>query len=432
MAKRTNFFRWIYGSIYLFLYIVLLGLLLITPADAIERSLRNKQHYNVWLLIFAYVATILVVCFIYFVRLYVNRTDLAAIPKAWIPIEAGDVKKRVHSMIAAGLDRSAAISYEARPREKPASPRALDLVEVHDLGISRQLQDALWRDIEHHGWAPPTSPDLANLNYSTVLSELPHLIEAKALTLAPRLDPDDSQSNIADDAPVIDPEAIGLLQRTAGLSLRGYIDHLQSLGVLPPGATATAFLQQYEHARFSKRPISCAQFRELMHLFAEVLRSMEPLNLAAALRNASTTSSLSEYSGSGASAGDDGGSSLISRSGRPLSRSGTISTEDSIRRPLRSTSWSQSYRTVPNTPRSRRVISRQSSRSSGNDVSSNDFAQTRRPYVPSGSNPSSSSQSLRSQGSLIRLATREDEEGGALPYVLNLSGTMESLNATPR
>jgi hypothetical protein len=432
--KGTNLFRVVYGSIYLLLYIVLLGLLLITPADAIERSLRNGQHYNVWLLIFAYVATILVVCFIYFVRLYVNRTDLAAIPKAWIPIEPGDVKKRVHAMIATGLDRSAAISYEARPREE----RNLvpDPVEVHDLGISRPLQEAIWRGIEHYGWAPPTSPDLPNLNYSTVLSELPHLIEGKVLTLAPRLGqdelhPDDDTDN---DAPVVDPEAVSLLQRTPGLSLRGYIDHLQGLGVLPPAGAnddTVAFLLQYEHARFSKRAISNAQFRELMHLFAAVLRAMQPLSLATALRSSkSTASSLSEYSGSGASL-DQGSSSVAPRSSRPLSPSATVSTQDSIRRPLRSTSWAQSYRTAPNTPRSRRVGSHRSTGDDDDDASSgHSFAQTRRQFVPSAS---SSGRSLRSQGSssVIRLSTRDDEEEGGMPYVLNLSGTTESLNATP-
>lgn len=465
MAKRTTIFRVVYTSIYILLYVILLGLLLITPADAIERSLGNGQQYNVWLIIFSYVAAILVVCFIYFLRLYVNRTELAAIPKAWIPIEPGDLKKRVHAMIVLGLDRSAAVAYEARPREAkrkmlgPSPPDTggggdADQIVTQELGISRTLQEDMWRNIEHHGWAPPTSPDLPNLNYATVLSELPHLIEAKALTLAPRLEleADGLQrrtSGNIDEAAMIDPEAAALLQRTPGLSLRGYIDHLQRLGVLGPGAAGStaAFLHQYEHARFSRRALSNAQFRELMRVFAEVLRSMDPLNLASALRNASAASSLSEYSGSGVSIPaadeDDEGrtssSSPASRS-RPLSRSATNSTQDSIRRPLRSHSLGHSYRTAPTTPHSRRVVSRsrqsiRSSSSNDDDSSSGRFTQTRRPYVPpSGSNPSSSSQSLRSQGSssVIRLATEDDEDYGGLPYVLNLSGTMESLNATPR
>ena len=433
MAMRKNLFRVAYGSIYLILYIILLGLLLITPADAIERSLRNGQHYNVWLLIFAYVFTILVVVFIYFVRLYVNRTDLASIPKAWIPIEVGDVKKRVHSMITHGLDRSAAIAYEARPREMKQVPgrewTRPDPGEAHDLQISRPLQDVIWRNIEHHGWASPNSPDLSNLNYSTVISELPNLIEAKALTLAPR-----SPSLQGDeDPPMLDAEAVALLQRTPGLSLRGYIDHLGSLGVLSMSETSVAFLQRYEHARFSTRTLSNAQFRELMHLFAEVLRSMEPLDLEAALRDASTTSSLSDF--------DDGGGGLfIAETGASatprslLSRTPTMSTQNSVRRPLRSASWGQQYQTAPNTPRSKKqqAVSRKSSRGSGIS-SNNSFAQSRRPYDPSTSTPSSGrSQSVRSRGSssVIRLATREDDEG--LPYVLNLSGTVESFNAVPR
>jgi hypothetical protein len=438
MAKRNSLFQVAYGSIYLLLYIILLGLLLITPADAIERSLRNGQHYNVWLLIFAYVFTIVVVVFIYFVRLYVNRTDLASIPKAWIPIEAGDVKKRVHSVITHGLDRSAAIAYEARPREaKQVLGREWtrpDSHEAHDLQISRPLQDVLWRNIEHNGWASPNSPDLPNLKYSTVISELPNLIEAKALTLAPR----SPNPQGVEEPPLLDAEAVALLQRAPGLSLRGYIDHLGSLGVLGVSETSVAFLQQYEHARFSTRSISNVQFRELMHLFAEVLRSMEPLDLEAALRDMSTTSSLSDYDDGG---GGGGGGLYIAETGPSatsqslLSRSATVSTQNSVRRPLRAASWGQQYQTAPNTPRSKKQQQAMSRKSSRGSVvsSSNSFSQTRRPYDPSTSSPSSGrSQSVRSRGSssVIRLATREDDE--SLPYVLNLSGTFESFNAVPR
>lgn len=420
MARGRNLFRVVYGSIYLLLYIILLGLLLITPADAIERSVRNGQHYNVWLLIFSYVATIVVVCFLYFVRLYINRTDLAAIPKAWIPIEAGDVKKRVHAMIVGELDRSAAISYEARPRVKgDGEVLGPDPIETHDLSILRPLQDALWRNIEHPGWASPNSPDLPNLNYATVLAELPNLIEAKVLTLAPR----SHDLPIPDGAtPILDPEAVALLQRASGLSLRGYIDHLAGLGVVEAGETAAGFLLQYEHARFSTRPISNAQFRELMRLFAEILRSMEPLDLTAALRDTSSTSSLNDFE-DGASI-DDSAPSITPRSN--LSRSATQSTQNSVRRPLRSASLAQQYRTAPTTPRSRNVVSRKSSQTSSS--SGNSFAQTRRQYEPSTFSSASSggSRSVRSRGSssVIRLATREDEEG--MPYVLNLSGTVES------
>lgn len=408
MAQSWSFSRVAYTSIYGLLYLLLLGLLLITPTDAIERSIRNHQNYNIWMLIIIYVVTIAVVCFVYFVRLYVNKTVLSKIPKAWIPIEVGDVSKKVRAMIVEALDRSASIAYEARPREDDVGGRVL-FVAGDGLGVSKELQHVLWSDIEHKGWASPRSPDLPNLQYSTVISELPNLIEAKAMTLAP---PDPTSS---DEPPVLDPEATALLQRPAQLSLRDYIDHLASLGVLTLDETTTAFLQQYEYARFSTKPISNARFRELMHLFAEILRVMEPLDLEA-LEESSIPPSESDY---GRPAQDDHDINNPSPPRSALSRTGTQSTQASVRRPLpRNSSW-KTYVTAPN--------ARQAALSRKSSSSSNSFAQTRHPYQPA-SGDSSSGASVRSSGgssSVIRLATRED--GESMPYVLNLSGTAESL-----
>lgn len=386
MSKYRHVFQVAYGSVYFLLYLVLLSLLFITPTDIIERSIRHRQNYNVWLLVIFYVVTIVVVAFIYFVRLYVNRTELAGIPKAWIPIEVGDVNKAVYKMIAAGLDRSAAISYEARPREDGGimTPAAAE-----GLGISKGLQSSIWSEIEHYGWASPNSPDLPNLQYSTVLSELPNLIEAKALTLAP------SDPTAQSESPALDPEAAALLQRPANLGLRGYIEYLVTLGVLNYSETVSAFLKLYEYSRFSTRPLSNAQFRELMHLFAEVLRAMEPLD-PAALDDEADTPSVSDY---------DGGISSTPRS--HLTRTPTMSTSSSVRRPLRSSSWHQQRRA----PSTRSALS--------GKMSSSDMSVR---YARS----ISSSLSLQSNdlGSVIRLATRDDDE--EVPYVLNLRGTAES------
>ena len=416
MLPTSRFFQWIYRSFYFILYIILLGLLLITPADAIERSLKNGQIYNVWLLIIVSAVTILVICFVYFVRLYVNRTILASIPKTWMPIELGDVKKHVHAMIGEGLQRSALVAFEARPR---IGGREGTQTAAGQLGVERDLQRKIWGGIEHKGWASPESPDLPNLQYTTVLAELPNLIEAKALTLAP---PDPMVQGPPGSA--LDPEAVGLLQRPPNLSLRGYIDHLISLGVLAPGDPTNSFLQKYEGARFSTQPLSDAGFRELMHLFAELLRLMTSMDFS--LLDADSASTLSGY-------GFDGrlGDEATGRSVRSRSPAGTVSTQDSVLRqtPLRSSSWAQ-YRTAPNTPLSRRAPttsryspSHKSRRSSDSSSSRDTFAQTRRPYqLPDSS--SSSGRSLRSEsagGSVIRLATSDD--GEVLPYVLSLTRT---------
>lgn len=448
MARSSLIFRFIYTSVYFLFYILLLGLLIITPADAIQRSIQNGQKYNVWMLIIIYAVTIASVGFIYFVRLYVNKTVLADIPKAWVPIEAGDLPKAVYKMIVSGLDRSAVIAYEARPRVDPPEQQRVAQAAADDLGISTELQKSLWSNIEHNGWASPKSPDLPNLQYTTVLSELPNLIEAKAMTLAPS---DQGSQLRAESAPALDPEAVALLQRPPQLSLRGYLEHLGGLGVLRQDETATSFLQLYEYARFSTRPISNDKFRELMHLFAEILRTMEPLDLAMLYDDDLDDLSRDDM---GQGRGDDdeqsydgGDADGTNPSTTPsqLSRSATMSTQASVRRPApRSSSWAN-YRTAPTTPLSWQFSNNNNSNTINSNFnntsnnynnisrksssSSNSFARTRHPYGPSGSGAAaaSSSPSVRSgaSSSIIRLATREDDEN--VPYVLNLRGTAESL-----
>ncbi|ETR98926.1 hypothetical protein M419DRAFT_87507 [Trichoderma reesei RUT C-30] len=310
MAHHKVFLRFLYRSAYLFLYVVLCGLLLVTPGDAIQRSVVNRQWYNIWIIASGYVVTTLVVAFVYIVRLYVNRTVLASIPKSWVPIDKGDVKEAIHKMIAAGLSRSAAIAYAARPRvdEEMMGDDAHD--EFEDEARTRAKLEAwseqaldrdepipmpphrpVWGVIEHCGWASPNSPDLANLQYSNVISEMPNLIEAQALRLAP---PDPTSQT---DPPMLDPEAAELLQRLPSMSLREYIAHLASLGVAVMDETVTDFLTRYEAARFSTKPVCNAEFRELLHLFAEILRSIQPLD-PAVLDNLYEDEVEDEYEGS--------------------------------------------------------------------------------------------------------------------------------------
>ena len=427
MDYRRLFFRVLYTSIYLLFYIVLFGLLLITPGDAIERSLGNSQNYNVLIVLVTYIATVVIIVFVYFLRLYITKTAIAAIPKTWVPIDKGDVKDPVHAMIRAGLQRSAVIAYNARPRELPTGPED-DQDHNHDhipepptktaaagLGLRVPPERPVWGNIEHGGWASPYSQDLPNLQYSSVLAELPNLIEAKALTMAPTRPLQDG----ADSPPVIDPDAAGLLQRLPAMTLRDYLDHLTDLGVVASEAdVAGEFATAYERARFSNRPISNAGFRDLMHLFAELLRSMKPLDLGYTGPEDHEGNRAGSY-GWGPSETSDmdidndapldtnppsPGSSVVSRA----------ATDHSVRRPqLRNSSvqaWS--FRTAPNTPGSKRTAAALSRQSSNNS-----FAQSRHPYPASASQGSSASltSSGSSGGSVIRLA--QDGEGG-LPYVL--------------
>lgn len=425
VSQRRLVFSIIYRTLYLLLYVVLIGLLVATPADAIQRSLRNGQLYNIWIIAAAYFTAILIVTFVFFTRLYINKTDLDSIPKAWVPIEKGDVRSAVHKAIATGLGRSAAIAYESRPRldpddraerEESIRPQSKQSavgsgMATEDLLVNLPRRRAVWGEIEHFGWASPTSPDLPNLQYTTVLSELPNLIEGKALTLAP---PDPTSQT---DPPILDPDAVALLQRTANMSLRDYIVHLSSLGIVEMNNTSTKFLSHYEYARFSNRPISNARFKELMHLFAEILRAMEPFDPdmldgdQAEDEDTSSPSSIIEYDGAvgtnpgtprGNMTGSDAGS--ISSSTRRAGRKASTNT------------WNL-YCTAPNSLRSgvSGAVSHKPSVTS--------LAQSRRHYLMNQpSTPSLRSKSSASSASVIRLATRHDSTD--LPYILSLRDTL--------
>ncbi|RYP69048.1 hypothetical protein DL770_008326 [Monosporascus sp. CRB-9-2] len=337
-----------YTSIYVFLCFVLTLLLLIVPADIVRQVLKHTfQQANVLVLAIVYMFTLIVVTFVYVLRLYTTRAVLASIsvPRPRIPVfEKGDgvkVNADVRAVIRAGLSRSAAIAWAARPKVIPreAGAEGLETVVESDhaageisrddeprrngaedrndnrktsclrlfscfrsnkkkkqekkittaedqMGIALPPVRPVWGHIEHDGWESPDSPDLPNLQYSTVLAELPNLIEAKAVSLAPPLDAEStSTSNNLPQTQTLDPEAVMLLQRALNMSMRDYVGHLTGLGVLPSDdgdnpeqqqQVVSEFLDVYERARFSTRPMSRAHFRNLMHLFAEVLRAMRP------------------------------------------------------------------------------------------------------------------------------------------------------------
>lgn len=427
-------FRIFYTTVYTLLYIVLLALCIITPADTIRQALSNNQLYNVFVISGAVALTGLLAILIYASRLYTNRTVLAAIPKTWIPIEKGDVNKKVRKMIVSSLSRSAAIAWDSRPRADPelativSEPDARDAVarppepgEVKKKGRGFSRTRALtekdeqtiaippnrpvWGEITHRGWSSPASPDLPNLQYITVIQELPHLIEAKAVSLAPP----DPESNC--DPAIPDIQVVELLQRPAAMGLRDYIGHLISVGIITSTDIATGFLAAYERARFSAQPLSEHEFRELMKQFAELLRCMNTLD-SKELDSGPPESDIDDGSSSltpvtprSRSIASSSSRSIISRSGSE----GTIRTVPSWRPGTKNTKRSE-FGAAPATPKNKnRVVSR--------SPSSHSFAQSRRPYNNSSS---SSSESLRStsQGSVIKL--NRTAEDGDLPYTLTL------------
>ncbi|KAI0180714.1 hypothetical protein GGR52DRAFT_2065 [Hypoxylon sp. FL1284] len=447
--KDTNLVsRIVYTSIYVLLCLLLAALLLVVPGDFVRQVLSktNRQYINLIVTAVVYVLTVLIVLFVYALRLYVTRTVLGSIPKTWVPIEKGDVTKEVRKMIATNLSRSAAIAWEAHPKLVTPAPGAPSLDGTAEeamptesggkeqrrsfqllrpkppatveekMGISFPPLRPIWGEVEHDGWGSPSSPDLPNLQYSTVLSELPNLIEAKAVSqAAPDL-------HSTADPPTLDADAVALLQRASNMTMRDYVTHLVNVSVLPSSPEIVQFLDCYESARFSTHPLSNASFRQLTHLFAELLRAMQPLDLASLYGSEDAYGAYYESDGHI----DDDAPRDTTPTTPARSESSSLglssSTRSRVRKPnppVRTSSahtWQQ-YRTAPTTPRSKtaggRAPSTNSSSGSGSD---GNFAQTRRPYPIS----QASSSSLRSgsQASVIRLATRDDI--GDLPYVLRL------------
>jgi len=284
-----------YSTTFTILTLILVVLLLITPGDTIYQAYTNRQFYYISVIGGAYLLTLVFAILIYTSRLYTNRTVLAGIPKTWIPVEKGDVGKSVRRIIVEGLERSALVAFDARPRNL-RKDRAADVAagrttdnahrtnRKHD-GTPLQAPSSIpsWGPIAHAGWSSPSSTDLPNLHYEPVILELPHLIEAKAVSLAPP-DPAFFPADVESETnrPVVIPDArvVELLQRPATMGLRDYVSYLASLNLINPPNLGAEFLGLYERARFSGSEFMESEFRRLMAVFAEILRGMKEVDPA--------------------------------------------------------------------------------------------------------------------------------------------------------
>ncbi|KAI1124140.1 hypothetical protein F5Y10DRAFT_250172 [Nemania abortiva] len=436
-----------YHSVYAALWLVLIALLLVVPGDFVAQALTvTHQYINLIVIAIVYAITLVLILFVYLLRLYVTRTVLASIPKQRIPVDKGDVKKEVRNIIVKGLSESAAIAWQARPKvitppgTPSATPGSAATPEKADDTLPRDGRRSLqlfrskpataisppplrpvWGEVEHYGWGSPACPDLANVQYATVLAELPNLIEAKAVAQAPP-DPESVAT-----APQLDADAVMLLQRAPNMTMRSYVAHLTELDVLPASQDLVHFLTLYERVRFSGRPMSNTTFRRLMHLFAELLRSMQPLDPSMLYDPRDDGSSHFRFDGHiDDDAPQDSNPTTRTpspslRSAYSFDRGSTHSHQRVTRLVARNSSAAtrHQYRTAPTTPRSK-AGGTFASRSPSSASSAGSFAQSRRPYPAS--QASSASLASTSQGSVIRLATAQDT--GTLPYVLRLTDTL--------
>ncbi|OMP86436.1 hypothetical protein BK809_0003606 [Diplodia seriata] len=439
---RIPFFRIWYSTTYSIVFLLLVILLAATPGDLIYQAVRNRGYPNAFAVGAVYVLTFLITVCVYATRLYTNRTALLGIPKSYIPIEQGEVSKHVRRMIMKGFERSALIAWDSRPRDlrpelqeeregstTPSNERSLRKKDrPRDATVIPVDPDSPpWGHISHPGWASPAMDGVPNLQFCNVIAELPNLIEAKAVSLAPA-DPAFAFHMSLDGVPVMpDARIVALLQRPSNMGLRDYLGHLSTFGLIDPPELGTEFLKRYEHARFSTQAISEVQFQELMEMFAGILTGMTDLapELIAELQreaysSSSETASLAPSQMSSSSMGSTGSAihyktprtvpyaeSLYTRSTTStadLSESnGTLRTA-----PSHFYDHSSEHAVAPRTPS---IASRNSS------------MQTPVPRripssVPPPSTSSSSTASLRSARSVIRLTPNPSP--GQLPYYFDI------------
>ncbi|OCT48133.1 thermatolerance membrane protein Dlt1 [Cladophialophora carrionii] len=279
---RQIIFRIFYSTSFTAVFILLIIFSAVTPADTIYESYKRNRLIDIFLIAGVYVFTALLAVLIYASRLYTNRSALKDIPKTFMPIEKEDLPgRRVHRLIQECLERSAVIAFQVRPRSKRlehdtinAGVRMLALTKTKS--STDQTIEPSWGNIAHAGWSSPASKELPGLEYATVVDELVDLVEAKAVSLAP-IDPLVEPG--PDGSPLPNPRVIDEIARSGNMGMRAYLRYLIDIGVVPDDSLTVAFLAAYERARFSSVPLSDADFRALMRMFAELLRHMTPVEV---------------------------------------------------------------------------------------------------------------------------------------------------------
>jgi hypothetical protein len=294
---RIPFFRIFYSTTYTTLFLITLVILAITPGTMLWTSIRSEAFQYVFMIGGTYVLTALIAIFIYSSRLYTNRSVMAGVGKAYIPVEDGEVGRNVRKMIAAQLERSAVVAWESRPRDTMGEIVRAEKegwltdgdhvtggfdIEQWTVGSAIVIDPAKapWGEIHHAGWTAPAhakSETVGNLQFATVIAELPHLIEVRAVSLAPP-DPNAEPGFFNEnEAPLVDQVVMETLRRQKTMGLREYLTQLSYLGLINPPSVGHDFLAMYEKVRFSGRPCPEKEFNTLMAVFAQLLEGIGEL-----------------------------------------------------------------------------------------------------------------------------------------------------------
>ncbi|KAF4555920.1 Hypothetical protein D9617_2g058850 [Elsinoe fawcettii] len=324
------YLRVFYSTTYTSLFILELALLGITPTALIYSAISERALQYIVIIGGVYVLVALFVLFIYSSRLYTNRTVLAALGKSYIPVEEGEVSKSVRKLIKNQLDRSAAVALECRPRNlAEAGAQVVDTENGSEengaegkIRIGRYAKvdpdNPPWGIVQHPGWSSPNPQETSltpHVFYMQIINELPNLLEARIVSLGGPPRSLDRRALLESEYPAS--------QKPPLLDIRNYLEILdfESQAIVPE--VAAGFINRFETARFSGRPLSEADFVALTSNFAELLSSIQLDGDDQDLRASSST----HPTENGVLPTIEDGASLTSNDGRSMSfQSSTAST----------------------------------------------------------------------------------------------------------
>jgi len=117
VAIRIPFFQIWYSSVFLTTAFIAWVATLVSPTDLIWTCIRIKNIPNGIAVGAIYVGTLIIGFFIWASRIYTNRAALKEIPRAYIPVDKGEVPRKVHKMIKRQWARSSIVAWDSRPRD---------------------------------------------------------------------------------------------------------------------------------------------------------------------------------------------------------------------------------------------------------------------------------------------------------------------------
>lgn len=213
-------FSWV-GVIILFI-----GFVAVTPIDAINQSKSTGQFWNAIIVAIAFVVTVVAAIILAIFRLLQLRRTLADIPRRYM-IHLDDVSAKSAKLIASERTRCADIVERAKPQGK----------------------------ISHAGLMnPEVSNGVLDVPYEDVIIASSSRMELRATQLSP------------------------LFQRPIGMPFREYLLLLNSYKLIDNPDLLGKFIDMYEKARFSGKPIEEDQFNEYVACCIGVMFSIKAMD----------------------------------------------------------------------------------------------------------------------------------------------------------